>query len=62
MNNTGLKLYSILIEINDRTGQPTGRTKPNLPNDPDYIAPVIDREACPTHEFNEEEFSTEEFN
>ena len=45
--NTGLLIYTILIQINDTTGLPTGVTKPNNPDDPDYIAPLIDEEMCP---------------
>lgn len=33
--------------MNTRTGQPTGRTKPNIPSDPNYIAPATDTDACP---------------
>jgi hypothetical protein len=57
MENTGIKKYSVLIEINDRTGLPTGRTKPNVPTDPDYIAPIEDLNACPIDE--NQEFSRE---
>jgi len=60
-NNTGLKIYTLLIEVSNKTGEPTGRTKPNLPEDPDYIAPEIDYNACPIYEFNEEEFPIQEF-
>lgn len=45
--NTGLKVYAILIEMSTLTGQPTGVTKPNVPSDPDYIAPVVDHVTCP---------------
>lgn len=61
MSNTGIKAFSLLIEINNRTGLPTGRSKPNIPEDPDYIAPVEDLEACPLtiiQEFSDE-FSSE---
>lgn len=45
--NDGYKIYTTLVEINTRTGQPTGRVKPNIPTDPNYIAPAIDEDACP---------------
>lgn len=47
MANSGLKIYAYLIEVNDRTGQPTGRIKNNLATDPDYIPPVEDLTMCP---------------
>lgn len=47
MNNTGVKIYRWLKEIDVNTGLPTGARKPNLPNDPDYVAPVIDLDNCP---------------
>lgn len=46
-SNTGKKKYSILIEYDGYTKEPTGRIKPNIPSDPDYVAPVIDLIACP---------------
>lgn len=45
--NNGIKVYTLLVEINQRTGQPTGRVKPNIPSDPNYIAPAEDLTACP---------------
>lgn len=45
--NNGQKVYTLLVEINTRTGLPTGRVKPNIPSDPNYIAPVEDLTACP---------------
>lgn len=59
MSNTGMKAFSLLVEINNRTGEPTGRTKPNVPEDPDYIPPVSDLSACPTPEEFSDEFSPE---
>lgn len=47
IDNNGIKVYTILVEFNVRTGQPTGRTKPNVPADPNYIAPVEDLTMCP---------------
>lgn len=48
--NTGKKIYNTLIQVQimpngDRV--PTGQTKPNDPEDPDYIAPVDDLTMCP---------------
>lgn len=45
--NDGTKVYTLLVEYNIRTGQPTGRTKPNVPSDPNYIPPVEDLINCP---------------
>lgn len=45
--NNGEKIFTLLVEINSRTGLPTGRFKPNVPIDPNYIAPTIDTIACP---------------
>lgn len=45
--NNGQKVYTLLVEYNVRTGLPTGRVKPNDPNDPNYIAPVVDESTCP---------------
>jgi len=45
--NTGLKIYTVLEEYDVLTGQATGNTKPNDPEDPDYIAPVNDPTSCP---------------
>jgi len=47
MANTGVKIVLTLKEINDLTGLPTGNTKPNDPEDPDYIAPSTDLTDCP---------------
>lgn len=44
---TGKLIYSILQEIDTLSGNPTGVTKPNVPSDPDYVAPIIDTVACP---------------
>ena len=46
MENTGLFIYTNLIEIDAVTGLPTGITKPNVPSDPDYIAPFVSLD-CP---------------
>lgn len=45
--NTGRKIYTTLIEVYEGTLIPTGRTKPNLPNDPNYQPPVTDIDKCP---------------
>jgi hypothetical protein len=45
--NNGLKIYTLLVEYSTLTGIPTGRTKPNVPSDPDYIDPVEDLTTCP---------------
>lgn len=45
--NNGEKIFTLLAEYNARTGEPTGRTKPNVPADPNYIAPTTDLVACP---------------
>lgn len=45
--NNGMKIYTLLVEYSTLTGQPTGRTKPNIPSDLDYIAPVEDLTSCP---------------
>lgn len=44
---TGKLTYTILEEIDTFTGNATGLTKPNVPSDPDYVAPVFDPVACP---------------
>ena len=46
-DNIGIWIYTNLIEIDKNTKQPTGRVKPNIPTDPDYIPPVEDVEKCP---------------
>lgn len=45
--NTGIKIYTILKERRLDTGEFTGRTKPNVETDPDYVAPVTDTNFCP---------------
>lgn len=45
--NSGTKVYTTLVEYSVATGQPTGRIKPNIPTDPDYIAPSTDLSTCP---------------
>lgn len=47
MNNTGIKIFTTLIEYDSITDLPTGRSKPNLPTDPHYIAPISDPSVCP---------------
>lgn len=47
MENTGNFIYTTLIEVDLTTGESTGRTKPNIPSDPDYIPPTTDHETCP---------------
>lgn len=47
MENTGYFIVTVLEEIDIVTGLPTGRIKDNLPDDPDYIPPYIDYDACP---------------
>ena len=46
-SNTGTLLTLTLQEVTDPGGVPTGETKPNVPDDPDYIAPVTDTITCP---------------
>lgn len=45
--NNGYKVFTLLIEYSTLTGLPTGRQKPNVPGDPNYIEPVFDTVACP---------------
>ena len=45
--NTGRYIVTTLYEINEVTGERTGRVKPNDPDDPDYIAPYENLTACP---------------
>lgn len=45
--NDGYKIYTQLIEYSTLTGLPTGRVKPNVPSDPNYLAPVLDASSCP---------------
>lgn len=45
--NNGVKVYTLLVELNTRTGQPTGRIAANIPSNPNYIAPVTDLVSCP---------------
>lgn len=47
MTNTGRKIYTELVEVTSYTGQLTGRTKPNVPSDPDYIPPQQNTSSCP---------------
>lgn len=47
---TGIKEYNLLVEIYDDTGLTTGNTKPNDPEDPDYIPPFLDILSCPPDE------------
>lgn len=48
MANTGKKKYGTLVEVYEDTLEPTGNTKPNEVGDPDYVAPVLDLNACST--------------
>lgn len=45
--NNGHKVFTLLVEYSSLTGQPTGRQKPNVPEDPNYIAPIVDLISCP---------------
>lgn len=45
--NTGDKGDTTLQQYNTITNAPTGTTKPNDPEDPDYIAPSADGVTCP---------------
>lgn len=46
--NTGIRTTTVLQEVDANNGNtPTGETKPNVPDDPDYIAPVLNTVACP---------------
>ncbi|SHL14750.1 hypothetical protein SAMN05444266_102209 [Chitinophaga jiangningensis] len=47
MANTGKKQYALLVQYSSTTGLPTGVVKPNVPGDPDYVAPVEDATGCP---------------
>src|ERR1700744_1552994 len=47
MGYNGYKKYQILVQYDACTNQPTGIVKPNLPTDPDYVAPVYDPVMCP---------------
>ncbi|NIG54749.1 hypothetical protein [Chitinophaga sp. Cy-1792] len=47
MSNTGNKQYALLVQYSASTGLPTGVVKPNVPGDPDYVAPVVDAAGCP---------------
>lgn len=46
-NNTGIINVLTLKEIDDITSLPTGTTKPNSIDDPDYISPFLDTDTCP---------------
>lgn len=45
--NTGRVIYTTLQQVLVDTGSPTGTTKTNDPNDPDYIPPFVDDTLCP---------------
>lgn len=45
--NNGTLVYTLLVEINSRTGQPTGRVAANIPSNPNYIAPAENLTVCP---------------
>lgn len=47
LDNTGMLAYQWLIQVDARTGEPTGLRKPNDPADPDYISPTENYDACP---------------
>ena len=47
MANNGDKAWSNLREYDVDTGIDTGVIKPNVPSDPDYVAPVQDFTICP---------------
>lgn len=47
MENTGIFIYTTLIEVDAITGVPTGATKPNIPGDIDYIPPQQNLQSCP---------------
>lgn len=47
IRRTGMKGYMTLEQYDRSNGQATGLTKPNLEQDPDYIAPTEDRDFCP---------------
>lgn len=47
MANTGRKIILTLKEVTDPGGVPTGNTKPNVPEDPDYIPPEFPSPDCP---------------
>lgn len=45
--NTGYKGWAELEEYYVTSGVATGNTKPNDPEDPDFVAPVLDPISCP---------------
>lgn len=47
MANTGFKGWSLLEEYYVDNDMATGFVKPNVPGDPDYVAPVEDNDFCP---------------
>lgn len=47
MANTGRVLVLTLKEVSDPGDIPTGNTKTNVPEDPDYIPPYEDLSLCP---------------
>lgn len=44
----GKLAFESLEEIDLETGLPTGKTKPNIEGDPDYIPPTVNETECPT--------------
>jgi hypothetical protein len=46
-HNTGYLAHTILIQHSSLTGLPTGLQKPNIPTDPNYVAPTVDHNTCP---------------
>lgn len=45
--NTGYKAWTTLEQYRADTGVATGLTKPNDPEDPDYVPPEFDPDTCP---------------
>lgn len=45
-HKTGRKKFKLLVEYDVNTGRPTGRTKPNVDTDPDYVEPIDDPTVC----------------
>lgn len=49
-NRTGYQGWNTLEEYDSYHDTPTGNTKPNVPSDPNYIAPVYNASACAAQE------------
>lgn len=45
--NNGTLIYTQLVQMSTKTGQPTGVVAPNVPSNVNYIAPVTDTVTCP---------------